>query len=191
MLSLEVTMTPNSQQQAEQVRVLGLDPSLTSFGVCRLTMARPGLKTYKTHTKVWSPKIKGANRLDWFVRSIDNELVEFEPDLIVLEGYAFNRGNQAHQIGELGGVIRLALFLKDRIPVIIAPAKLKKFVTGKGNANKELVMMDGYKRFGIDVPTTDEVEATALAIMGAVGTHGLQVSLPQVNLAALEGVVWK
>lgn len=178
-------------QLSEQVRVLGLDPSLTSFGVCRLTMAHPGLKSFHATTKVWSPKINGANRLDWFVRSIDNELVEFEPDLIVLEGYAFNRGNQAHQIGELGGVIRLAMFLVDRIPVIIAPAKLKKFVTGKGNANKELVMMDGYKRFGIDVPTTDEVEATALAIMGAVGTHGLVVDLPKVNLEALGGVIWR
>jgi len=155
-------------------------------------MAHPGLKSFRATTKVWSPRIvKGVVRLDYFVRAINNEVAEFQPDLIVLEGYAYSRGNQAHQIGELGGVIRLTLFLVDRIPVIIAPAKLKKFVTGKGNANKELVMMDGYKRFGIDVPTTDEVEATALAIMGAVGTHGLVVDLPKVNLEALEGVVWK
>ena len=129
--------------------------------------------------------------MDWFKRGMAEELEEFEPDLIVLEGYAYSRGNQAHQIGELGGVIRWLFYDLDRVPVVIAPAKLKKFVTGKGNANKALVMMEAYKRFAIDVPTTDEVEATALAIMGAVGTHGLVVGLPKVNMEALEGVVWK
>ena len=188
--SLGPTMT--HPQPSEQVRVLGLDPSLTSFGVCRLTMAHPGLKSFSAATEVWSPRLhKGAARLDWFKRGMTEELEEFEPDLIVMEGYAYSRGNQAHQIGELGGVIRWLFYDLDRVPVVIAPAKLKKFVTGKGNANKALVMMEAYKRFAIDVPTTDEVEATALAIMGAVGTHGLVVGLPKVNMEALEGVVWK
>ncbi len=180
----------SSTSREGEVRVLGLDPSLTSFGVCRLTMGRPGGKSFSISTDAWCPKSKSVSRLMWFKRALLNEIEEFNPHFIVLEGYAYAKGQGAHQIGELGGVLRLTLHELDIRYTEVAPAKLKKFITGKGNAKKEIVMVELYKRFAVDVPTTDEADASVLAIMGAVGGGGLDIELPQVNLSAIEGVVF-
>jgi Holliday junction resolvasome RuvABC endonuclease subunit len=153
-------------------------------------MSKPGAKSFTCETKVWKTKTKGMARLEWFWRHIYDEVLGFRPNLIMLEGYAYgvSRGNSAISMGELGGIVRYVLYQMGAPVVIIPPAKLKKFVTGRGNANKEIVMLEAYKRFAIDAPTTDEVEATALAIMAAVGVYDLKVDLPKKNLEALDDV---
>jgi len=66
-------------------------------------------------------------------------LREFLPDIIGVEGYAFSRANQAHQLGEVGGMVRLTTFNDGRSLRIHDPATLKLFATGKGNATKDEV----------------------------------------------------
>jgi crossover junction endodeoxyribonuclease RuvC len=153
-------------------------------------MAREGLSSFTIDTDVWKPKVRGTQRLAWFDRTMASELLTFDPQLVVIEGYAYGKGNSAHQIGELGGIIRLTLHEQDSEWVEIAPSKLKKFVTGKGNAPKDSMMIEAYKRFKVDVPTSDECDAASLAIMGAVGKGWLNVELPKVNMEAVEGVEW-
>ncbi len=174
------------------MRVLGLDPSLTSFGVSMLKVMDDPLAGltggWAAATETWGPRRRGAERLAWFYSKLEKTVLKFRPNMIALEGYAYAKGNQAHQIGELGGVLRFLLHRMGATPTIIAPAKLKKFVTGKGNSGKDIMMLEAYKRFGIDTPTTDECDATCLALMVAVGRYGLEVDLPKVNLTALEGI---
>jgi crossover junction endodeoxyribonuclease RuvC len=134
--------------------------------------------------------MRGTQRLLWFKRNLCDVIEEFNPHHIVIEGYAYAKGQGAHQIGELGGVIRLAMHEIDADYTEIAPAKLKKFITGKGNAKKEIVMVELYKRFKVEVPTTDEADAAVLAIMGAVGGGGMEVDLPKLNMDVLEGIVF-
>ncbi len=177
--------------KAGRVRILGLDPSLTSFGVSKVEMSRGGMSfTYRTD--VLKTSTKGVTRLKWFYLKMQELVRDFAPDIIVLEGYAYGvaRGNSAISMGELGGIIRFALSEVDAAPVIVPPAKLKKFVTGKGNAGKDIVLLELYKRFEVDVPTSDEGDATGLALMAAVGLYDLNVVLPKANLDALKDVEW-
>ena len=139
---------------------------------------------------IWKTSLRGSARLDWFYEQISRELGELHPALVVIEGYAYARPNQQAAIGELGGVIRLALHKWGGDWIVVPPTSLKKFVTGKGNAPKDRVMMDAYKRFEIDVPTTDECEALCLALMGATGSFDYVPNLPVAHLEALKKIKW-
>ena len=48
----------------------------------------------------------------------------------------------------------------------MTPSQLKKFVTGKGNSEKSMVIKEVYKRFGID--TNDDNTADAV-VLGHIG----------------------
>ena len=50
--------------------------------------------------------------------------------------------------------------------VEIPPNVLKKYLTGKGNANKEAMMLSVYKRFGFEAYTNNVGDAFALASAG-------------------------
>lgn len=180
--------------------VAGLDPSLTSFGVALVSV--DGVRS-----KALSPKQTGVARLAWFRDQLFDAITVLEdvdsgapfqqvwvPDLVVVEGYAYGKGAQAHQIGELGGVVRLALHDAGLPWVEVPPAKLKKFVTGKGNAKKDTVRLEAFKRFGFEARTVDEVEAVCLALMGWVGAgfppKANLTKLPKANLSVLEDIEW-
>lgn len=79
-----------------------------------------------------------------------------EPVVVVVEGYAMGTGRQAgtYSVGELGGVVRLALHEAEVPYVDVAPATLKKFGAGKGNANKSAMGLAA-ARCGYDGPGDD------------------------------------
>jgi crossover junction endodeoxyribonuclease RuvC len=87
-------------------------------------------------------------------------------DLVLLEGYAYAAQNQAHQIGELGGVIRRMLHKRMQRWIEVAPSQVKKFAAGKGNAKKDLIIMQVYKRWGVEFTNSDEADAFVLAKIG-------------------------
>ena len=54
-----------------------------------------------------------------------------------IEGYAFGAVGRVFQIAENAGMLKYAIW-KEKIPCFVyAPTVIKKFATGKGNANKE------------------------------------------------------
>lgn len=95
--------------------------------------------------------------------------------MIVLEGYAYARTSQAHQIGELGVVLRV-MFHELGLQVLeVAPAAVKKFATGKGTAKKEDMAVAIYKRWKKEFGTNDEADAYILAKIGEAYHLGLYV----------------
>jgi crossover junction endodeoxyribonuclease RuvC len=135
-------------------RVLGLDLSLTATGYA-----------YNDEvTGVFRSKNRGPRRL----AEIRGAVLDYayESDIVVLEGYSYASANQAHQVGELGGVVRVALFDK-RIPFVdVAPAVLKKFATGKGNAPKDAMIAAAIRRFDFEGTDNNEADAWMLREMG-------------------------
>jgi Holliday junction resolvasome RuvABC endonuclease subunit len=111
-------------------KIMGLDLSLTSTGV-----SIGGLTT-----SIRS-KNKGSERL----LEIRNEILalaqEASVQIVAIEGYSYaSRHSQAHSIGELGGVVRVAL-RELGVPVVVIPPTCRaKFATGKGNSGKSEVM---------------------------------------------------
>ena len=109
---------------------MGLDLSLTSTGV-----SIGGLTT-----SIRS-KNKGSERL----LEIRNEILALAQEagvqIVAIEGYSYaSRHSQAHSIGELGGVVRVALRELGVTVVVIPPTCRAKFATGKGNSGKSEVM---------------------------------------------------
>lgn len=95
----------------------------------------------------------------WLVRTLDF----FQPTFVGLEGYAFSRANQAHQLGEVGGLIRLTLYNDGYTFRIHDPASVKLFASGKGDATKEEVAEGALRLWNFD----------AAAHFGALGKDTL------------------
>jgi Holliday junction resolvasome RuvABC endonuclease subunit len=71
---------------------------------------------------------------------------KYSPQSINLEGYSFGSTGQVYNIGENGGILKWRLFSAGYSCNILPPTVIKKFATGKGNANKALM----YEHFVLD-----------------------------------------
>lgn len=163
--------------------VSALDLSLRATGVASNHGGVPSAWTITPGAR------SGAERLFYMQKMIDQATEA--ADVVCLEGYAFGRPNQAHQIGELGGVVRLTLYARRRPFVEIPPAVVKKLATGNGGAKKEAVLVEAVKR--LEYPGADNNCADALWILQAALHHyGLPgaVRLPKTHLDALAKVKW-
>jgi crossover junction endodeoxyribonuclease RuvC len=140
------------------VIIVGLDLSLTSTGVAICTSETEEVYTLK------KSKHTGVKRLIELRETI-REIVT-DADMVVVENYAFGARNQAHQAGELGGVVKVMLHEMGKKWILVAPTQLKKFVAGGGRRTKELIIMQVYKRWGVECFTSDEADAFTLAKIG-------------------------
>jgi len=71
-------------------------------------------------------------------------------DFYGIEDYAFSASQGAHQIGEVGGAVRIKLWIV-RIPFRLHdPLSIKMFVTHDGTAKKDLVEECVKNRWGLD-----------------------------------------
>ncbi len=108
----------------------GIDLSLTSTGLCisgDLTAIRS--------------KLRGELRLIEIRDALMEKLVGKSVQIVALEGYSYSsRFSHAHSIGELGGVVKVALAEAQIRTVIIPPTNRAKFATGRGNASKDEVV---------------------------------------------------
>lgn len=149
--------------------VLGFDPSLVSSGYAYSTPDGTILSG-----RVRPKKLRGEARLDFisaqFEQLIDNLFLHYRsPPLIVYEGYAMGmRGTPGRffDIGELGGVLKLIAYRKYLRVLLVPPANLKKFATGKGNADKETIASVLADSRGLSFANDDEMDAFILMEMG-------------------------
>lgn len=111
---------------------------------------------------VIKPKRMGVERLAFIRATVENIVGENRAAGVVLEGYAFGAHNKAHQIGELGGVIRLLLHDLGVPFVEVPPKSLKKFATGTGNAPKDAMIAHAIRTFGFDGSDNNEADAWLL-----------------------------
>lgn len=167
------------------MKILALDLSLTSTGVAFPSGAV---------TRWTSPaSLRGMERLDACRTLLAQALVLEPPDVVVLEGYSMGTARQAshaHALGELGGVLRHTMWRNQQPFVDVPPASLKKFATGRGNAPKELMLVEAVKRLGYDGSSNDEADALWLRAMALDAYGEPVVQLPQSNREATGAVVW-
>jgi len=66
-----------------------------------------------------------------------------------IEGMAFMAKNTTSlvQLAALNYMVREWIVYDENKFIIVAPSSLKKFITGKGNAHKDLMMMTVYKKY--------------------------------------------
>jgi crossover junction endodeoxyribonuclease RuvC len=138
---------------------IGIDPSLTGTGLVALNE-----KNEVQYKGVFHTKERGIERLIQINKYVQNKLSKYIPENICIEGYSFgSRGRATFSIGELGGVLRIGFYENDYEYYEIAPTSLKKFVTGKGNCGKDLILREVYKRWGFETDCSDIADAYGLA----------------------------
>ncbi len=179
--------------------IIGIDPSLTSTGIIVLrdgkvelaetTKNRPDLGTIE-RVKLIRERIASI-----IENLINEEKTEWQaPDLITIEGFSYgSKGRSVFDIAYLGWRIREdleQLRVDDGIPWLeVPPTQVKQFATGKGNANKEIILQQVYKRWGVEFSDNNQADAYVLAQIGRAylgDTEGL-TAFQQEVIANLKG----
>lgn len=171
------------------MKIVGLDLSLNATGIARydgVTMTLSG-KAYE-----------GAERLRalrdgvlMMTGVVSQEAVDTErPDLVCIEGYSFASRHGGERLGELGGVIRLALHEHEMPWIELAPKIVKKLATGKGNAAKEEVFAAAIRRLNYKGDSLDEADALWVREIALQHYGEPTAELPAAHLVALKGIEW-
>lgn len=139
------------------IRILALDLSLTASGVaCHAC----GVST------ISFKKTTGPERLVSIREAAMSHVFEHQADVAAVEGYSFGSRNGGERIGELGGVIRAALWEAEVPYVEIPPKSLKKFITDNGNAGKDEMLAATIRRWPeFNGKTNNESDAYGLGVM--------------------------
>lgn len=173
------------------MKILALDLSLTSTGVADDT----GTRTIKTD-------LRGAERLDYLGRMVMDQVIgPFEnystdvtdwhhqrPDLVAIEGPSYASAQQAHHLGELGGVVRRDLFVASVPYIEVAPATIKIAACGAGNAPKVEVLTAAIRRLGYAGNSNDEADALWLWALVKAAVGEPVVTLPATHARAIATV---
>lgn len=162
----------------------GIDQSYSGFAIVHLN--EDG--TYKASLEGFAPKEwgTGVDRL----ANIDVWLTErLNPHAqhIAMEGYAAGSKFGREQAGELGATVKRRLWSyyidmgKVGYPTIVAPTQVKKWITGKGaGVDKNVVIKEVYKRYGVDFDDDNLADAFVLAqIAKAVSEYQLYGVIPE------------
>ena len=102
------------------------------------------------------------------VQKIDELLPNKNPDIVMIENLAFMARNTTAltQLAGLSHLIRILLEEFKWPVVMVAPSSLKKFITGKGNSDKNIMMMTVYKDYGHEFFDDNICDAFSLAACG-------------------------
>jgi hypothetical protein len=150
-------------------KYVGIDQSYSGFAITVLSAKG----TF--HTEVFEAPGRGVDRLSAIQLFIGDLLGERTTNVkgSAMEGYAYG-AQMAHMAGELGGLVKIELkcwlYYEDnaKYPLIIPPAMLKKYVTGKGQGvKKNQILLSVYKKWGVEFMDDNAADSYALARIAA------------------------
>ena len=145
------------------LKFIGIDPSYNGFGIIILNnegnIIKEELLISKSNDEV-EDRILSLEEKFKFICDIENLHV------VYIEGPSFSsQGAFVLQMGALHYFLRI-FFRKNNINYkVITPGSLKKFVTGKGQCKKELILLKTYKKWGIEFSDNNLADAYGLARM--------------------------
>lgn len=169
--------------------IVGIDPSLVATGVSVLDLcdAAP-IQTAQTSTIASDA---GGQDIDSRLDRIDG-IVSALPmpegiGLAVVEGmFATKSAGIVERAGLWWSIVRAYREIAAVPVLIVPPASLKRYATGRGSATKADMRVEILKRHGIDIRDDNQVDALWLSIIGA-RMWGAPVDKPPAShLTALE-----
>jgi len=169
----------------QEPRVLGLDLSITSTGVCR-----PDGTTFLIVPK----KVTGDARINFIRDAVRGELTGV--DVAVVEDFpAMLQAAAAKAIGIVQGAVRSALMDAGVPYAVVPPSTLKKYATDNGSCSKTDMALAAYKRGAVEFekdPNGDRCDAWWLFVAGLdrYAAHPPLGGLPKGQRAALDKVDW-
>ena len=149
------------------MKIVGIDYSLTSPAICFTEASTVDVSNcsffFLTDNKrlvSTSDRFKGTLHSPWSCNeerylNITNwalKLIgDFVPDKVFIEDYSYGSTGRVFNIAENAGLLKHYLYLYKFKFVTIPPTVIKKFATGKGNANKELMNQSFVEQCGLDI----------------------------------------
>lgn len=144
---------------------LGLDLSLRATGCVSINTDGQIIHNQLIKTKSTESNLAELERLLNIKNQIGLLLIPY-PTLVVIEGISFMSGPMATALSQLSGLnylIREELYKNKLKFIICAPTTLKKFATGKGNCDKNIVMLEVYKNWGETFVDDNRCDAYVMA----------------------------
>ena len=147
--------------------IVGIDYSMNSPAICRLDKDSCVFVYWTTKRKYECDlthdgfSVKGIlfdnkdkadeERFDYLASEIVRESLWGWPKKVVMEHYSYASTGRAFQKGENGGVLKNRFYTSGVTVEKVAPTSVKKFATGKGNADKQMMQDAFIEATGIDI----------------------------------------
>jgi len=142
---------------------IGIDQSYTGFGITAID------KKGNYYTEVYKAEGSGIEKLCNIRNYLEDFLSEHTVVRTAMEGYAFGREFGVALSGELAGMVKLLLFdlypsvPEARFPLVVQPSTLKKYITGKGRVDKNQVLLQVFKKWGVEFNDDNAADSYGLA----------------------------
>ena len=151
------------------MKYIGVDPSLTGTGLVCIDSKgvienQELIKT--TASMIIEARLKFINeKVQLFIS--DNLKDKDLLGIVYIEGLSFGaKGDAIMQLAGLHYLLRINFNSRSDMKYdVIPPTTLKKFITGKGNTKKELMLLKVYKRWGVEFTDNNMADAFSLARM--------------------------
>jgi len=147
---------------------IGIDQSLTGFGLSAVHTLDPSQHI----TWVYKSPYFGVERLADIRQWLIDHLEYLEEQGAIIQDIAMEgtvlASHAALVLGELSATVRLTIFDffeeddERRFPLKVPPMTLKKYASGKGNSKKQEMLLQIYKRWGIEFNDDNAADAYAL-----------------------------
>lgn len=160
---------------------IGIDPSITT-GLVVLDADGNVLDATEIKTKEKGDIERFVDLADKVVSEIDQQ------DKVVIEGFSYNsRGRAVSTQYGIGWLMRDRLYGGMFDYTDVSPATVKKFATGKGNAAKDIVMREVYKRWGFESDSNNITDAYVMAQIARALDHKGKFTKAQMD--CLKGLI--
>lgn len=152
---------------------MGIDPSLTGTGVVVIEERESGQSCdilYAATLKT-SPDQPLGFRLGYIVAGITSAMSAYQPDAVAMEGYAMGSKFARESMGEVGGVIKLALWGFAVEPKIWPVQSWRKALFA-AKVVKDEVRLKVFQQYGVDLKDMNQLEAFCVGVAEWLATHG-------------------
>ncbi len=139
---------------------IGIDQSIVCTSIALLYAGEMNIARIKED-------VRGPALLDIIHFRIKRTLESqtLKPAGVAIEGYAYGAKGAYFNLGEVGGVIRLAAQQTSSPLIQVPPTVLKKYITGKGTSPKDIMIKEMYKKYDLDINDNNDADAAALALL--------------------------
>lgn len=184
------TFSESVQTDQIQPIFVGLDLSLTSTGVAIIHGDKVTVDRLVSRPKPSPTTGDQASRIAHIASELITRIPLSHQTFVGVEGPSYaSTGSGAHILGGLWWCVRAQLEAYGLDTIVIPPASVKKYATGKGNAAKDEVLAAIIRRYpDVEVRGNDEADALAIAMLTA-RYHGHPADdVARANLDAVKGI---
>ena len=123
------------------------------------------------HKEYNGPIERFKNLSDWVLHILDTLHKKQQDKIIFIEGYSSgSKGPAIFQIAENGGILKYRLQKRYKCKTIV-PSVIKKFATGKGNADKDMMYEEFKKKQQVDFKKVFDTEKVGNPISDLIDSY--------------------